>query len=41
MAGPVEETKAGYRVGGVEANSIMGETDLERRVTKLDIMYSL
>jgi hypothetical protein len=41
MASPGEETEAGHGIGGVEVTSIIAETDLERRVLKLHIIYSL
>jgi hypothetical protein len=40
MASP-GEIRAGYRVGGVKATFIIAETDLERRVLKLHIIYIL
>jgi hypothetical protein len=41
MASPGEDTGAGHGVGGVKVTSIMAETDLERRVLKLHIIYIL
>jgi hypothetical protein len=41
MASPGEETGAGHEVGGVKVTSIMVETDLERRVLRLHIIYTL
>jgi hypothetical protein len=41
MANPGEETGAGHGVGEVKEASIMAETDLERRVLKLHIIYIL
>jgi hypothetical protein len=41
MASPRKETGADYRVGGVKNNSPMVEKDLERRVKKLNIFYTL
>jgi hypothetical protein len=36
-----EETCAGYRVWGVKVTSIMAEKDLERRISRLNILYLL
>jgi hypothetical protein len=41
MASPGEETGAGHGVGGLKVTTIIAETDLERRVLKLHIIYSL
>jgi hypothetical protein len=40
MASPEEETGAGHGVGGVKITSIMVETDLQRRVLRLHIIYN-
>jgi hypothetical protein len=41
MASPGEETGAGHGEGGVKVTSMMAETDLERRVSKLNTFYTL
>jgi hypothetical protein len=41
MASPGEETGAGYGGGGEKVTSIMGETDLKRRASKLNTFYTL
>jgi hypothetical protein len=40
MASPGKETRALYGVGGVKVTSIMDETDLKRRVSKLQTIYT-
>jgi hypothetical protein len=39
MASPEEETGAGYGVGGVKETSMMAETDSERRILKLKLIF--
>jgi hypothetical protein len=41
MASPGDEIGAGHGVGGVKVTPIMAETDLERSVLKLHIIYIL
>jgi hypothetical protein len=41
MTHPGEETGASHGGGGLKVPSIMGETDLERRVSKLNNFYTL
>jgi hypothetical protein len=41
MANPGQETRVNYGGEGVKVTSIMAETDLERRVSKLNTIYTL